>query len=296
MVCPKCGFVQSGNPAECPRCGVVFAKVVQASNGAAVLTSAPPTCLQEDIARSRADREALRLEVRARAVAVPGALLGAWLAVKIWPGPVRIFTMWVHESGHAVSAWLCGYSAWPGPWATPVASEPSHVLTALLVLLLGFGGVVAWQRARWLWVAAAATGALLTLGCAVFLSRGQARQFFTFGGDAGSLVLGTALMLTMYARANNPLRTEQLRWALLMFGALAVMDAYHVWSGPLARLPFGEDEHGLSDPSVLAEEFGWGTLLLVSRYLAVARACFGVLGAAYLAGLVDAVRALRASE
>ena len=75
----------------------------------------------------------------------------------------------------------------------------------------------------------------------------------------------------MYARGDHPLRSERLRWALLIFGALAFMDAYLVWSGPFDHLPFGEDEHGLSDPAVLTEEFGWSVLLLVNRYLKLAR-------------------------
>jgi len=94
-------------------------------------------------------------------------------------------------------------------------------------------------------------------------------------------------MLAMYARGDHPLRSERLRWALLIFGALAFMDAYLVWSGPFDHLPFGEDEHGLSDPAVLTEEFGWSVLLLVNRYVELARACFVVLVAAYAAGLAQ---------
>src|SRR5678816_3173809 len=97
----------------------------------------------------------------------------------------------------------------------------------------------------------------------------------------------SVLMLAMYARADHPLRSERLRRALLIFGALAFMDAYLVWSGPFDHLPFGEDEHGLSDPAVLTEEFGWSVLLLVDRYLKLARACFVVLVAAYAAGLAQ---------
>ena len=34
-------------------------------------------------------------------------------------------------------------------------------------------------------------------------------------------------MLAVYARVDHPFRTERLRWALLIFGALAFMDAYN---------------------------------------------------------------------
>ena len=47
------------------------------------------------------------------------------------------------------------------------------------------------------------------------------------------------------------------------------------------------DEHGLSDPAVLTEEFGWSVLLLVDRYLTLARGCVVVLVAAYAAGIAQ---------
>ena len=297
MECPKCGFAQDQNPAECPRCGIVFAKFLAVAEDDPSLSSPTvPSAVQADLERLRADREDLRREWRTRVLALPSALVGAWVAVKAAPGLVRMFSMWVHESGHAVSAWLCGYSAWPGPWFTPIASERSMTLTGLLVGLLVFGGYRAWQRERWFWVTSATMGLLVTLCCTLLLNAGKARQLITFSGDGGCLVLGTALMLTVYARADHPLRRERLRWALLILGALAFMDAYLIWSGSFDRLPFGEAENGLSDPSVLVEQFGWGVLLLVNRYLELARACFFVLTAAYVAGITESVIALRATQ
>jgi hypothetical protein len=288
MECPKCGLVQDGIHAECPQCGIVFAKVLRAREDAALaLMDHGPSSVQADVERTHAEREMLPGELRNRVLALPCALLAAWAAVKTSPGLVRIFTMWVHESGHAVAAWLCGYTAWPGPWITPVGDERNFALTAMMVGLLGVGAFQAWQRQRWFWVMVAAVVLLLTLCCTLVLREGQARQLITFGGDGGCFVLGSALMLTMYARADHPFRSERLRWALLIFGALAFMDAYLVWSGPFDHLPFGEDEHGLSDPAVLVEEFGWSVLLLVDRYRELARGCVVALVAAYAAGITQ---------
>ena len=63
------------------------------------------------------------------------------------------------------------------------------------------------------------------------------------------------------------------------------MDAYTVWSGPIDRLPFGENENGLSDPSVLTEMYGWSVLTLINRYGQLAHACLALLAVVYVSAL-----------
>jgi hypothetical protein len=131
-----------------------------------------PTLIQnpDDIASENAARS----ERTARAVALPLALLFAWLAVKGSPG-------------------------WPGPWFTPVSTERSPWFSMLLVGLLAYGGYRAWQLQRWFWIAASMSGMLLVLLCTLLLAPVTAQQLIVFGGDGGSLVLGTLLMFTVYA-------------------------------------------------------------------------------------------------
>lgn len=242
------------------------------------------------MAVSAADTDAAVSERRARAIAIPLALLVAWLAVRSAPGAVRLLAMWVHESGHAASAWLCGYMAWPGPWFTPVGSERSLMLTVLMLGGLGYGASVAWRAQRMFWVVVSTTVLALTLVCTFVLGPGRAQQMIVFGGDAGCLVIGTAMMLTVYARDDSPVRRDHLRWALVVLGALAFMDAFHVWSGPIEAIPFGANENGLSDPSVLSEMYGWSVLALQRRYLQVAWSCLAVLGAVYAVALASRER------
>jgi hypothetical protein len=222
----------------------------------------------------------------ARAIALPLALPGAWVVVSAFPGAVRLVTMWIHESGHAVTAWMCGYAAWPGPWFTPIGGDRSPAASILLVGTLGWGAYRAWQIGRWFWVAAASAALLAVLSFTMLLPAAAAQQLITFGGDAGNLVLGTALMLTIYARADHPIRANQLRWGLIAIGALAFMDTFLVWTGPSSNLPFGENENGLSDPSVLVEGYGWSVSLLIARYRRVATGCMAVLFVAYASALV----------
>jgi hypothetical protein len=289
MDCPKCGAALDGHPAECSRCGVVIARFLRAHLESLESAVELPPLLQATHAAAVApeNESAARSERSARAAALPLALLFAWLAVRGSPGAVRMLAMWVHESGHAVAAWLCGYLAWPGPWFTPVDTERSPSFTVLLVGLLAYGGHRAWRLQRWFWVVASASALLLVLFCTLVLGPGKSQQLIVFGGDGGGLVLGTMLMLTVYAREEHPIRRDHLRWGLLVIGALAFMDVYAVWSGPIDGLPFGENENGLSDPSVLTEIYGWTLLTLINRYVRLAHACLALLVAVYVAALYD---------
>jgi hypothetical protein len=286
MDCPKCGFPLDSGFSDCPRCGIVIAKFLRAHEESLGAVELPPLLHTTDaVGMTPEDESAARSERIARAVAIPLALLFAWLAVKGSPGAVRMLGMWVHESGHAVTAWLCGYLAWPGPWCTPVATERSPSFTVLIVGGLAFGAYRAWQLQRWFWITASACTLLLVLFCTLILRSDTAQQLIVFGGDGGALVLGTMLMLTVYAREEHPIRRDHLRWGLLVIGALAFMDVYAVWSGPSNRLPFGENENGLSDPSVLTELYGWGVPSLVNRYSQLAHACLTLLLIVYLAAI-----------
>lgn len=226
-----------------------------------------------------------RRELYVRALALPGALIAARAVTAVAPGPVRMLSMWVHETGHASAAWLTGFSAIPGPWFTPVDDERSLALTIVLVAALAAAIYYAWQRERWFWVYCAGAALPLTLFGTFGLHELYAKQLIIFGGDGGCFVLGSVLMLTMYARADHPMRAERLRWACLAFGALAFMDARATWFGDVSAIPFGEDDRGFSDPSVLTELYGWSVPVLVGRYQQLAAACLAVLGCAWAIGL-----------
>src|SRR5690349_17500915 len=194
-----------------------------------------------------------RRELCVRALALPCALIGARVAIGSMRGPARMITMWVHESGHAVAAWLTGFVAFPGPWVTPIDFERSLMVTLVLAGALAFGAYRAWQAERWFWVIVSSAVLVLALFGAFAVHPLRARPLFTFMGDGGLFVLGSLLMLTMYARADHPVRKEHLRWVFLVVGALAFMDARATWFGAMDRLPLGEDDRGLSDARVLTE-------------------------------------------
>ena len=313
-VCPRCGEPRILAP-ECPRCGVLYAKarpqarvppvsqqvlapepLPEAPTYAPVLPPAEPLTWGGDL-------EEARHELRVRAIALPAALLGAWVMVKtpLWGGLLRIFlSMWIHELGHAVTAWLCGFPALPGPWVTRIWEERSSfffLLVAVGLAALIFRGHFTQRRP---FMFAGATGLLLQFIGTAVLSSHQAQVLITFGGDGGCLVLGALLMTTLYTPRDSALRQGWLHWGYLVIGAAAFMDAFCQWwwaRHDLERIPFGEQEGvGLSDPSKLVDVYGWSETQLVQRYTGLGLLCLAALAVLYTVGLVRARAALRALE
>jgi len=279
MQCPKCQFEHEAQTTECLRCGIIFRKYVPEPK---VIEVAPLTVEEEAMLQARQED---RQELILRMFALPATLLLARGAVYLSPSAVRMLSMWLHEFGHAITAWLCGFSAMPGPWFTSVDPDRSRATTVLFVGLIGFGGFRAWQKDRWFWIGAGAAVLIVLLVCTVGLYSDQAHQLIIFGGDAGCFVLGSLLMVTFYSRRDHAFCRNGLRWGFLVIGALSFMDVWAIWSGGLQNVPFGENENGMSDPSVLTELYGWKVQVLIARYYKLAVVCLMALAVVYAGGL-----------
>jgi hypothetical protein len=282
---------------ECLKCGIVFSRYEAAMEAAAKSASGAPTAPAESTAplspgssapSAARDEDAVR-ELKYRALALPVALIVArWMAGTL-PGNLLsgMLAMVVHESGHAITAWLTGRWAVPTLWVTMHGPERSWAIVVFVTGLIVFGGFVAWKMERWGWVCAA--GAVLLLQV-IIMTAHMDESLIVFGGDGGAMVLGTILMATFYAPRESVLRRNWgLRWGLLAIGALAFMHVYRLWSGPFENIPFGEIEGvNLSDPSLLTQMYGWSVAQLIGRYLLLARVCLMSLAVLYVGGLVSA--------
>jgi hypothetical protein len=241
------------------------------------------------------------LEWKLRAVAIPAAIA---LAFAFHASPTghwlqRTFlSMIVHELGHTVTAWWCGFAALPTVWKTLIPETRSSFLSLAILALEGWLCVRGWTTRRNGWLAAGLGLAALQFVGTLGTSPRHAHEAITFGGDAGAMILGTLLMLTFFVGPESRLRTNQLRWGFLVIGAAALVDTFATWSAARTDpdvIPFGEIEGvGLSDPSKLDEVYGWTTHQIVHRHFAVGIACFVVLAAAWLYGTYAARRAARA--
>ncbi len=313
MRCPKCQFDHELQTTDCLKCGIVFSRykppteaggtAEQGESATRRLPTAPlPSSASAPLAANAAlsettlpkiteplvDRTIAFRELKYRALALPLALLFAWLVTSMGLRIVAgMLAMVVHESGHAITAWLTGRWAVPLPWVTMHGDERSWSVVLILTSVILFGGYLAWRMERWGWVCIA--GAVL-LTQFVFLSLPNPGAMIVFGGDGGALVLATILMATFYAPRQSALyRSWGLRWGLLVYGALAFLHVFRTWSGPMEDLPFGEIEGvNLSDPSLLTDMYGWSVLQLVDRYVRLGTVCLVVLLALYVWGLVSA--------
>jgi len=294
--CPKCLFDHEDQTTECLKCGLVFAKYADHRD----FPVRVPGRSEKEPDGPRTPREA-REELTYRLFALPLALVAARLLVGSPAGHlVRVFlSMWVHESGHAVTAWLCGFGAFPGPWLTPVSDDRLPLVTAGLALAVGWGVFQAW-RAQRLYLAAVGVAVLVLQLFCTLLPVPRAKALIYFGGDAGCLVLGSLLMMTFYARRDSAIYRGALRWGFLVIGAAAFMDAFATWWGArsdLDRIPFGENEGvGLSDPSSLTENYGWAVQSMIDRYVWLGVSCLCALAVAYAIGIMRTRAAVRALE
>jgi hypothetical protein len=290
MQCPKCHFDHPLQPSdECLRCGVVFSKYV--GDDATVLPALvvePPLGAEELLALQRKAHH----ELMCRVLALPGALLVGWLVVKTMPLLAAFLRMWTHEIGHAITAWLCGYIAIPTAWITIRFPERQHAVSLLLAAGLLFGGYVAWRLERWFWVVVSAA-VLVLLIAGNMRTAFQAEGLIVFGGDAGSFLVATVLMSTFYARPESALCRKQLRWGLLLIGAIAFMDTYATRAGGFEKIVGwieDIDERGPTDLMQLTQMYGWAIGDMQARFLRVAHLCFVALAAMYAAGIMQAMQ------
>jgi hypothetical protein len=222
-----------------------------------------------------------RSELWLARLAVPVALVASWAIVQTGLGRFffRTFAgMWLHELGHAVVAWVCGFPAIPGPWLTSVGERRSSVFALALMGGLGYAAWRGWSaRDRLLTAAAAAALVLQVLGT-MMLSPRAARTLITFGGDAGSLVFGAAFMAAFSAPPGHKLHRDWVRWGLLVLGAAAFVDTFEEWSRARTDatiVGYGDAIEGIgdTDATTLVERDGWTIPDMVRRHVGLGWLC-----------------------
>lgn len=273
--CPWCNAPRAAGP-TCPRCGANYAKAeLIKTQGRAQVAAVPveePVLAQEPaiaatiVGIEERAVEDPALEFKLCVAAIPAALALGVLFHFLTPGMQRIvFGMPIHELGHAVSAWFCGF------WAIPTLMFRAWQAEKLYLVVIG---------AVLLVVQAIGT---------FFIRESTAEAIFTFGGDGMGMVLAAALMATFFFGKRTQLYKGWLRWGFVCIGAAAFSDMFATWwvaRNDFTAIPFGEIEGvGLSDSLRLVQEHGWTEAALVRRYVTVGVSCLAALALVYAWGV-----------
>lgn len=231
-------------------------------------------------------------EFRMCVAAIPGMLLlgvvfhhfewGSWLQR-------LLFTMPVHELGHAVTAWLCGFGAIPTVWITHVMEERGFVAPLAVFAAIAWTIHRGWQAEDRRLLLAGALTLLLQAVCTLGLHEDTARALIVFGGDGMGMALAVLLMGSFFFGRDTQLYRGSLRWGFVTIGAAAFVDISATWwlaHRDRTEIPFMTRDNGLeSDALRLVNEFGWTEAALVNRHILACLACIFVLALVYAWGV-----------
>ena len=290
--CPWCSAPR-GPGAACPRCGANYAKAaliktqgraIVEPGVAAVIAGAEDTAVDDP-----------RLEWKLCVAAIPVALVLALAFHLLTPSLQRIFFgMPVHELGHAVTAWLCGYFAIPTLWKTLIPDSRGFIAPVILAGALGYLMYRAWLAEKTSYIVLLGVALVVQGVGTLVISENTAEMLFTFGGDGMGMVLAALLMASFFFGKRTELYKGSVRWGLLVIGAAAFVDMFGTWWMAQFNadvIPFGENEgSGLSDPMKLLEDYGWPTKTLVRRYVLVGCGTLAGLALVYAWGVARARR------
>ena len=287
----------------CPRCGAIYDKAEAIKSVGRAAAVAQPQVVVEDVDapglvyteeapdewRAVDDPE---LERKFCLAAIPVALCVAVLFNVSGLGHAlqRLFlTMPVHEFGHAVTAWFCGFGAIPTLWKTVVFGEERAIVAPLaLAGAIGFMVYRAYGADRLPLVYAGCALILLQAIATLGTNEDTARMLISFGGDGAGMVLATLLMGSFFFGKNTQLYRGSVRWGLVVIGAASFIDMYGTWwkaRNDDQAIPYGTTGGMATDAMTLMDEYGWSAQVLVSRYLVLGACCLVALALVYARGV-----------
>ncbi|MBZ5637950.1 MAG: zinc ribbon domain-containing protein [Acidobacteriia bacterium] len=248
MYCPKCGFEQPEGGAECPRCGIVFARFEGAGPG----PRAPgPAAAGSDVRPIDGDGW--------RALGI-GA--GAAIVVFLVPFTSFVFSYFLvllHELGHAAAGWIFGYPSVPAfdfsyGGGVTMHQDRQAALVVLVYAAIALGGWLLRGRRVALAVLAAAT-ALYSL---LAWTRGH-EAVVLFMGHGSELVFAGIFLHRALSGEGLVARAERPAYAFVAIFTLLfdVRFALRLLGSPLERAIYEEAKGGghWMDFSRLADDY-----------------------------------------
>jgi len=283
--------------AVCPQCGADYAKA-EAIRKTGKASVAPEAGQQSRDVQNTADIEpdAPAIPVQDPAwekalclFALPGMLLFALLVqvTGFLAGMQRIFfAMPVHEFGHAVTGWLCGFNSIPTLWKT-ITPEDRGYLSSIL-LIIGFVAIARYglKHKQTAWLAGIGIALLVQGYCTLAITESKADMFITIGGDLVGMILATLLMGIFYVGKDTQLYKGSLRWGFLGIGAAAFMNIYAPWwKKNISEIGYGLTGGIPTDSWKMINIHLWQWESLFNIHIGVGIACLVFLAVVYALGL-----------
>ena len=307
--CAWCEHPKTAGPL-CSNCGADYAKAeaikqygkVQSDSAAAGSEGAVDTGYAIETVNCAVEIEDPILEKKLRIITIP-AMLAVGILVQLtgfFSSLQRIvFTMPVHELGHATVAWFCGFDAIPTVWKTISSTERGVV--ASFLLFVGILALANYGRRKMesAWVVIAACFLVLQGYGTFILSERDAEMYITFGGDGGGMVLATLLMVTFYFGKETQLYKGGLRWGFVFIGSSGFADMFMTWFRSLsdrANVPYGLTGGEPTDAFKLISYYSWSWEELIDRHVNIGIVCLAVLLVFYLWGIKQVNQMIKDKE
>lgn len=268
MECPKCKANVEASAIECAACGVIFKKLED-------LKSAKVLQHHEELFKSV---HSPILSGRADVAMPMVAFLLAWLIKLIFPKLVWAVSMWVHEFGHATTAWFGGVAATPFLGWTTMGGERSWIVTICFTALLGILGYKSWEKKSYFLVGTFVIAFLTQMYFRFVLNEENLDFMFSYMGIGGEFWISSWLIIAYHYDFPEYVQWRLLKYVALFIGAMVFLNALMMWkniSHGYAEFPWGSlwggEDHG--DMNVLRDEFGWQTLQITSSYVKLGTVC-----------------------
>lgn len=297
--CAWCEAPKQTGPV-CPSCGADYAKAaaIKAHGKASFAEPTASPAFSESETEPEEHEHLIPVqdpgfEKKICLVALPG-MLGIALFVQITgflSGMQRIFfAMPIHELGHAVSGWLCGFNSIPTLWKTMTPENRGYI--ASLILLIGLGSLARYglknkQPSWFLFIGLV----LVTQFYGTFvISLGKADMYITMGGDAMGMILATLLMATFYVGKDTQLYKGAVRWGFLGIGAAAFINMFAPWwNKDISAIGYGTTGGIPTDSWKMINIHLWEWNALFNVHITLGLLCLAALGIIYCIGLKQAI-------
>ena len=186
----------------------------------------------------------------------------------------------VHEVGHAVVGWICGYNSVPTLWQTIVPRDQGFIAPVIL-----FGGIcylINYARIN-------AHGGLFLAGVILLglqftgtfiLEKQTANSLITWGGDGVGMILAMGLMAAFRFDKRTGWYKGYLRWGFAFIGAAAFADMVSPWwvsLNDISAVPYGQSGGNHTDTYKLMNYHGWSMDDVIHRYVALSVVCMVIL-------------------